>query len=229
MSNEAAWNNEYQDAQLISRSVRPQKDFLRFLAWMKRNHHLDLYADIQVLDLGCGVGRNTYYMADQYHAQSYGIDFAKEAIDIGKKLFTHPLLTLKHGDISKSFPCGDHSVDLILDITASNALSEKERASYLKEMKRVLKPGGWIYVRTLAKEGDSNAQNLIKQFPGKEYNTYIHPQLGFTERVFSGPDFKKLYGEYFDVVRMERKTGYQIFGKQRYKRNYWNVYLQNKY
>jgi cyclopropane fatty-acyl-phospholipid synthase-like methyltransferase len=227
MKNEKAWNDEYKESKLITKAVVPQKDFLRFLDWMKKNKNMDLYSGITVLDLGCGVGRNSYYMADTYGATAYAWDFSEHAIKKGKGLFQHNNLFLEKRDMTKKFPLEDNSVDLILDITASNALDEEGRENYLKEMKRVLKADGYIYVRTLAREGDKNAQNLVKKFPGKEYDTYIHPELKITERIFSGPDFKKVYEPYFKVIRMLRKTGYQRFGKQNFKRNYWNVYLKN--
>lgn len=228
MKNEKAWNHEYQNSKLITKSVQPQKDFFRFLEWMKKNKNMDLYAHINVLDLGCGVGRNGYYMAENYDANVFAWDFSEDAIKKGKRLFQHKNLNLEKRDMSHDFPLEDNSIDLILDITASNALDEKDRAHYLKEMFRVLKPSGYIYLRTLAKEGDKNARGLIKNFPGKEYDTYLHPDLYITERVFSGPDFKSLYEPYFKVIRMLRKSGYQRFGKQNYKRNYWNIYMSAK-
>ena len=228
MKNEHAWNSEYKNSKLMTKSVVPQKDFLRFLQWIKKNKHMDLKSDITVLDLGCGVGRNAYYMAVTYGAKVYAWDFSDHAIQKGKKLFHHPNLMLEKRDMTHSFPLEDSSVDLVLDITASNALSEQGRENYLKEVSRVLKPGGYMYVRTLAKEGDKNAQNLVKKFPGKEYDTYIHPELRIIERIFSGPDFKKIYEPYLRVIRMMRKTGYQRFGKQNYRRNYWNVYLMKE-
>ena len=226
MKNEQAWNNEYQDSQLVTSDVKPQKDFFRFLEWMEKNKNMELDSGITVLDLGCGVGRNGFYMAEKHNAIVYGWDFSEHAIEKGKKLFQHENLELSKRDITHDFPLADNSVDMILDITASNALSESGRKKYLSEMNRVLKPGGYIYVRTLAKEGDKNARGLIKKFPGVEYDTYRHPDLKVTERIFSGPDFKELYEKYFRVIRMLRKSGYQRFGKQNYKRNYWNIYIQ---
>jgi cyclopropane fatty-acyl-phospholipid synthase-like methyltransferase len=226
MNNEHAWNKEYTDSQLITKDVKPQKDFFRFLEWIKKNKHMNFTSDSTVLDLGCGVGRNGYYMAETYNAHVHAWDFSSHAIEKGKSLFNHTHLSFEKRDMTDRFPLDDNSVDLILDITASNALNESGRAQYLAEMNRVLKPGGYIYLRTLAKEGDKNAKELIKRFPGGEYDTYKHPDLGITERVFSGPDFKAVYEPYFRVVRMVRKTGYQRFGKQNYKRNYWNIYMQ---
>ncbi len=226
MKNERAWNSEYRDSKLITQSVQPQKDFFRFLEWVKKNKNMELDSGITVLDLGCGVGRNGYYIAEKYNAVVHGWDFSEAAIKKGNKLFHHENLHLEKRDMTHDFPLDDNSVDLILDITASNALSESGRQKYLSEVNRVLRPGGYMYVRTLAKEGDKNARGLIKNFPGTEHDTYNHPELGVTERVFSGPDFKQIYEKYFRVIRMLRKSGYQRFGKQNYKRNYWNVYIQ---
>lgn len=228
MNNQQSWDQEYKKSQLVTQSHKPQKDFLRFIKWIKKNKHIDLYSDITVLDLGCGVGRNSFYMADNYEATVHGYDFSADAIEKAQKIHGHELITFDERDIGKPFPLEDGSVDMILDVTSSNALADFGRNIYLKECARVLKPGGYMYVRTLAKEGDKNAQKMVKDFYGGEYDTYKHPQLGVRERIFSGPDFKKMYNEHLEVVRMERKTGYQTFGKQSYKRNYWNVYLKSK-
>jgi len=228
MNNQQSWDQEYKKSQLVTQSHKPQKDFLRFIKWIKNNKHIDVYSGITVLDLGCGVGRNSFYMADNYDAQVYGWDFSDDAIEKAQKFHSHNLIHYEVRNIGNIFPLDDNSVDIILDVTSSNALSEKQRSIYLKECARVLKPGGYMYVRTLAKEGDKNAQKMVKEFPGGEYDTYKHPQLGVTERIFSGPDFKDLYNEHLDVVRMERKTGYQTFGKQAYKRNYWNCYIRSQ-
>lgn len=225
MKNETAWNDEYKNPQLVTKDVKPQKDFFRFLEWIKKNNNMDFNSSITVLDLGCGVGRNSYYMSEHYGATSYAWDFSEAAVEKGKKLFQHENFHIEKRDMTETFPLADNSVDLILDITASNALDESGRVKYLSEMNRVLKPSGYIYLRTLAKEGDKNAKGLIKNFPGKEKDTYIHPDLKVTERVFSGPDFKDLYGKFFRIIRMIRKSGYQRFGNQNYKRNYWNAYL----
>ncbi|MAQ77146.1 hypothetical protein CL684_01330 [Candidatus Campbellbacteria bacterium] len=228
MGNQQSWNQEYKRSQLVTQSHKPQKDFLRFIKWIKNNKHIDLYSGVTVLDLGCGVGRNSYYMADHYDASVYGWDFSEDAVEKAQKFHGHELISYQVRNIGEPFPLEDNSIDMILDVTSSNALNEKQRDLYIRECARVLKPGGYMYVRTLAKEGDKNAQKMVMEFPGGEYNTYKHPQLGVIERIFSGPDFKKLYNQHLEVVRMERKTGYQTFGKQAYKRNYWNVYIKSK-
>lgn len=228
MSNQESWESEYKSPKLMTGTHKPQKDFLRFLGWIKNNKHVDLHSGIRVLDLGCGEGRNSFHMAEYYDAEVFGYDFSAHAIEKAKKIHQHPRIQFSKRNIAKDLPLPDASIDIIMDVTASHALNERERKNYLRECARILKPDGYMYVRTLAKEGDKNAQNLVKEFPGGEYDTYKHPELGVTERIFSGPDFKNVYNEHLEVVRMERKTGYQRWGSQSYKRNYWNVYIKSK-
>ena len=84
MKNEHAWDSEYTDSKLITSDVKPQKDFFRFLEWMQRNKNMDLDSGITVLDLGCGVGRNGYYMAEKHNAQVYAWDYSAAAIEKGQ-------------------------------------------------------------------------------------------------------------------------------------------------
>ncbi len=228
IKNKKFWDEEYNHSKLITKNITPQRDFLRFIEWLKKNKHIDFSKQITVLDLGCGIGRNVFYLVERYNVFGYGWDFSETAIKKAREIFSHQNIVFEKRDFSHDFPLEDDSVDIVLDITASNALSERGREKYLSEMFRVMKNNSFLYVRALAKEGDKNAQALIKKFPGAEKDTYIHPELNITERVFSGPDFKETYGKYFETIRMIRKTGYQRFGKQSYKRNYWNAYLIKK-
>ena len=225
MGNKAAWDEEYKKPKLITKSEKPPRDFLKFLQWIKKNKHLELRSGLRVLDLGCGIGRNAYYLARVYGMEVFAWDFSPEAVRIAREHFSHELVHYEERDISKAFPLKDESIDLIIDSTSSNSLKEKERSFFVNEVARVLKKSGYLYLRTLAKEGDKNAKNLIAQFPSGEKDGYIHPVFGVHERVFSGPDIRALYEPKLRVVRMTRKTAYQKFGKQSYKRNYWNVYL----
>lgn len=220
-----SWEREYTNPTFISKDGKPQEDFLKFLKWIKKNKARELEG-ARILDAGCGTGRNAYYLAVKYDVQVEAFDFAKSAIAFAHENFAHPHVSFFVHNMKDTLPYADESFDFVIDIMASFSLDSSERELYLKELYRVLKPEGLLYVRTLAKEGDKNAQFLIKNNPGVEADMYIHPTLSSPERVFSGPDFKAVYTKYFEVLRMERKSGYQKFDGQPYKRQYWNVYLQ---
>jgi len=182
---------------------------------------------LHILDLGSGIGRNSFYFAER-GAQVTGLEISKTAIDIAKENMSKVAFDIKYikQSIGEKFPLTDESCDIVLDNISSNSLSEKERKVYLSETHRVLKRGGYFFVRALCKEGDANAKALLKQSAGKERDTYVMPDLGLTERVFSREDFIATYQKYFKIIHLEKTTHYTLFNSRRYKRNYWVAYLQ---
>lgn len=221
------WENEYKNSKLLTKKPEPQNDVLRFFKYLKKEEKIEL-GSLNILDLGCGTGRNSNYLAERGNTV-VGMDISKTAIDIAKTRASEMQLndvSYVVGDIGASYPFSDNYFDLILDITSSNSLDEKERENYIKEAFRALKNGGYLFVRGLCKDGDKNAKNLLKLSPGKEYDTYIIKELGLFERVFSEKDFREFYGKYFKIKKLLKKSGYSKFQGQNYKRNYWLAYMQ---
>ncbi|MBI5126481.1 MAG: methyltransferase domain-containing protein [Candidatus Taylorbacteria bacterium] len=229
MNNHAAWEREYRNPKLVTLHNEPQSSVKEFFRWLRKKENVEL-TGLHTLDLGCGTGRNTLHLASEGVAQAVGIDISKTAIEYAQKAAATENLTSVTkfivGSIGEQLPFTDQSFDLILDVTASNALSEKERLTYVSEMHRLLKPNGHIFVRALCKDGDTNAKELIKASPGPETDTYIMPDTGFIERVFSKTDFEALYGQYFTVAYIDKETHYTLFNGRRYKRNFWIAYLK---
>ena len=96
----------------------------------------------------------------------------------------------------------------------------------MEEVNRVSKKNGFFFVRALAKDGNKNVKNLLKQSGGKEHDTYIIKEIGLTERVFSREDFIKMYSKYFKILHLEKKTSYTTLNSRIYKLDYWLAYLQ---
>lgn len=204
----------------------PQADVLRFFKWIKKEQKIDI-GNCKALDLGCGTGRNSNHLAS-LGADVTGIEIASNALNEAKRRAQAMGVSVRYIEqsIGERWPIEDDSIDLILDVTSSNSLSETERETYLKEIDRVLKPDGFAFVRALCKDGDKNAKELIKQFPGPEKDTYVLKGVGITERVFTEADFRSAYSSILDILKLEKKTGYQRWGQQSYKRNYWLGYMR---
>lgn len=220
------WENEYRNPKLITNSDEPQLDFKHFIKWLRKKEHVDLEG-LRVLDLGSGTGKNSLFLAER-GSEVKGIELSTTAVKIAEQRAEERGLfaEFREGSIGNKFPYADESFDLILDVVSSNSLLEKERTKCISESARVLKPGGFMYVKTLCKDGDKNAVNLIDHFPGKELNTYIMPETNLIERVFSKEDLHALYKPYFKIVLLERKHSYTQFQGKSYKRYFWNIYLQ---
>ncbi|MEK7184979.1 MAG: class I SAM-dependent methyltransferase [Patescibacteria group bacterium] len=215
---ENIWENEYKNPKLISLSSEPAmciKDFVRFL---KRDQKIEL-SNLNILDLGCGNAKNSNYIAEQgINNRLVGIDISETAIKYAEKQF--PNWKFIKGDIGKIMPFKNEYFDIILDITSSNSLTEKERMICLKEIQRVMKKGGYLFIRTLCKDGDKNAKNLLKSNPGKEKDTYIMPGINLTEKVWSKDDLLNYYSD-FELLYLEKETHYTRFNGKSYKRNFW--------
>lgn len=227
MSNQGnTWEREYRNPKLVTKNDGPQADTLRFLKFLKKEQKYKV-EEKSILDLGCGTGRNSNYLADIGNTV-IGIEISKTAITLAKNRAKEMGVNVDYrlGDIGESYDIKDNSVDIVIDVTSSNSLNEKGRVVYLNEINRVLKTGGYLFVRALCKDGNKNVKNLLKQSPGREYDTYVMKDMGLTERVFSREDFVKMYGKYFKILSLEKKTGYATVDNRIYKRDYWLAYLQ---
>ncbi|PIR90804.1 hypothetical protein COU05_00055 [bacterium (Candidatus Gribaldobacteria) CG10_big_fil_rev_8_21_14_0_10_37_21] len=221
-----AWEKEYQNPQLLTKKEEPQNDLKRFFKFLRKTEKI-IPEGLVVLDLGSGTGRNANYLA-QLGSKVIGLEISKTALNLAKARAREEGVEVDYRllDIGSIYPFENEQFDLVLDVMSSNSLNEKEREIYLKEVFRVLKNGGFFFVKALCKDGDKNAKNLLKINPSKEKDTYLNKDMGLTERVFTKDDFIKMYAQYFKVIQLIKKTNYAQFKGQSYKRNYWLGYLK---
>jgi SAM-dependent methyltransferase len=221
-----AWEREYRNPRLVTKNDGPQSDTLRFLKYLKKEEKFRV-EDRNILDLGCGTGRNSNYLAEKGNSV-IGIEISRTALDIAKARAKEMGVEVDYrlGDIGIEYAIDDNSIDVILDVTSSNSLDENGREIYLKEMNRVLKTGGYIFVRALCKDGNKNVKALLSDHPGREKDTYVLAEIGLVERVFSKEDIISLYSKYFKILKLEKKSGYTTYNDRIYKRDYWLLYLK---
>jgi len=220
------WEDEYKKPAFVSKKAEPQADVLKFFKFIRKKHKIEL-ENLRVLDLGCGTGRNANYLAKLGNEVS-GMEISDTALNIAKKRAEEENLKVNYfkQSIGETYSFADNFFDLALDVMSSNSLNEKERKIYLQETQRVLKPGGLFFVKALCKDGDKNAKYLLKNFPGVEKDVYIMKGVGLAERVFSQEDFRKIYGQFFQIIEMHTKMNYNTINGIIYKRNYIVAYLK---
>ena len=113
-----------------------------------------------VLDVGTGTGDFLVVLKKVFpNAQLTGVDPNTESITEAQKLF--PEIEFREMSAEQlSFP--DHTFDVVSISMALHHLPEIEKA--FAEMKRVLKPGGWIIVSELFSDNLNPAQEVHKMF-----------------------------------------------------------------
>ena len=136
------WEREYRNPLFVTKKDGPQADTLRFLKFLKKEEKYKV-EDRAILDLGCGTGRNSNYLADKGN-NVIGIDVSRKALEIARTRARDIGVNVDYrlGDIGGWYEIADNSIDLILDVTSSNSLDEKGRGVYLNEMNKVLKKDG---------------------------------------------------------------------------------------
>jgi ubiquinone/menaquinone biosynthesis C-methylase UbiE len=105
---------------------------------------LNAETPVQILDAGCGVGGTSIYLAQKYPRVSFtGITIAPTHVTMAERFATRRHVTantrfLEQNYCETSFP--DNSFDGVIALESVNYARQKE--DLIKEMYRVLKPGG---------------------------------------------------------------------------------------
>ncbi|MBI4833074.1 MAG: methyltransferase domain-containing protein [Candidatus Lindowbacteria bacterium] len=119
----------------------PQEDMPKIVRLFKRRKVK------KVLDLGCGSGRHTVYLAKSGFAAS-GLDIAPEGIRLTREWLRKENQTakLKLGSIYEKLPYRNKSFDAIVFTQALHHARIEDIRNAIKEMHRVLRPAGLIFV-----------------------------------------------------------------------------------
>jgi ubiquinone/menaquinone biosynthesis C-methylase UbiE len=163
MAQEQVWDREYRNSKFLTKENKPQSDVVRFVQFLKKDERV-IPENLNILDLGSGAGRNSFYFAEMGNTVT-GLEISKTAVNIANEYANNAGFNINYvkQSIGEKFPVEDSSVDIALDITSSNSLTEAEREVFLSETNRVLKNNAYFFTKALCKEGDENAKYLVKK------------------------------------------------------------------
>ena len=127
--------------------LKPQEDIPRIAKLFKKK------GVKKILDLGCGSGRHTVYLA-KHSFEVYGIDIAPKGIKITKDWLKKGKLeaNLKVGNIYKKLPYPNHFFDALISTQTLHHNRINNIRKLIKEIERVLKTNGLIFI-TVCKKG----------------------------------------------------------------------------
>jgi ubiquinone/menaquinone biosynthesis C-methylase UbiE len=151
---------------------------------------LQLSPEDKVLDIGCGTGRLGRYLSGilDLSGRYIGIDPLEERIKIANEKNFHPNVVYRIGYAEDLGTVHDNSIDIICLNAVFHWVLHKEAA--LREVIRVLKPGGRVGISTGAKElnyhtgMDFITSSVLKREPYRQYvQTKEKPHLTTTELI----------------------------------------------
>jgi SAM-dependent methyltransferase len=168
----------------------PPEELIRFIA---RNFYAKpVRSDVKILDLGCGTGAATWYVAREGFT-AFGIDGSASGIEKAKKRFAEEGLkgAFTVGDfISLPYPDGaeDAGFDAVIDICAVQHNSAENAEKIVAEALRVLTPGGKFFSMLISEESKFAAKD--NPFEGKGLVT-LYTKEG-VKKLFAGEGFKNV-------------------------------------
>ncbi len=230
------WDKEYLEVgedMHFKLSEDPGSDFLKFVKWIEKTDGVGAFNNKSFfIDSGCGNGRHAIYLTETYKAAGMGYDISAAAIEqanarISKNKDNANRLKFTVQNINKSIPAESDSADYVIDAMASHVLREAERKYFKEECLRVLRSGGYIFLKTLLRDGDFHSKDMIKNNPGGEANSYIHPKIGIFEHSASEAELVEFYSKDFDIEKIEKSFIGNASGKTG-KRRYIVMYLRKK-
>lgn len=222
------WDSEYKEGGHLALSTEESEDLVKFTRFLEREFGRKYLNPIaSVLDLGCGNGRNLMYLSRTFGVRGFGCDISSQAISQARKVSEGLPLTYGVQSISDPIPLPDSSQTIVLDMMTSHFLNAAERAQLMGEIKRVLKPGGWLFLKTFLLDEDNHAARLLRENPADEPGSYIHPKIGVAEHVFTEEEIMEMLGGEFYVHKVTKSHRHKAHGGGA-KRRSISVYAQKE-
>jgi len=96
-----------------------------------------------ILDFGCGIGNSIPHLAKAFpDARVHGLDVSSESIEMART--GNPQASF--GVIGEQLPLPDSSMDVAMAACVYHHIPPAERAHWTRELHRVLKPGGRMFI-----------------------------------------------------------------------------------
>ena len=167
-----------------------------------------------ILDVGCGIGGSSLYLAKKFNAKVTGITLSPVQASRAAERATEALLNTQASfqvADAQNMPFADNSFDLVWSLESGEHMPDKTK--FMQECYRVLKPGGKFIMVTWCHRSTENEALTIdeKQHLADIYRVYCLPYvLSLPEYAeiarllplqnISTADWSKAVAPFWDVV-----------------------------
>jgi ubiquinone/menaquinone biosynthesis C-methylase UbiE len=207
-----AWNEAYRKHQ--NALFWPNEHLVRFVATRLRQRlTLDTFKDVavlpsdpKVLDLGCGMGRHLVYLTEMRFA-AYGIDLSDFAVahasEWMRRIGVDDLRAITGS--ASMLPWDDGTFDAAVSHAVLDSMPFVVAEAAVRELRRVVKPGGWVYVDLIA---STNGVALEEVVTGSHETGTVQSYFDTAkiDRLLSVFEVDELYLSTTNAVRGARQS-----------------------
>ena len=202
MAQKDRWEQEYADLRHLP-SSRPRGVARAVASFIETHPELSGVA----WDAGAGMGRNTIYLAEKGF-KVLGTDVSTTALKAAQRAVDQAGqtddVTLQEHNAGAQLGKPSETFSLVVDMMMLHLLDRNERQIYSTEINRTLVKGGFLLFKTLAADSE-DAQQLIKEHPGPEDDSYILPESGMIEKCFTPDSLAELFNP-LQAVKLDKLT-----------------------
>jgi len=105
---------------------------------------------IKILDIGCGYGRDTTYLARNVDCYVLGIDNSREAVEMAGRALVSDLKSRVTFQCCDFTQINDGKFDIVFASNFYHLLKTDERQALISTIKKRLKPGGKLFLSMLS-------------------------------------------------------------------------------
>jgi 2-polyprenyl-3-methyl-5-hydroxy-6-metoxy-1,4-benzoquinol methylase len=125
----------------------PDSDILIDEHWLRYRYVAEYITTGKILDVACGTGYGSYFLAMDSGLDITAVDVSEEMIAKAKEKYNKANLKYQAAD-ALSLPFADNSFDQVVSFETIEHFSADNQKLFLKELKRVLKPEGRLWIST---------------------------------------------------------------------------------
>lgn len=198
----SAWKEEYQRKGIPSSFRKdPTKTVVQFISWLKDNGH---GVAGTAADIGCGQGRNSFYLASQGFKVT-ALELLEENANLvnAEALSNHLPIRAFAQDASDSWPMEKNSLSIVIDVFCYKHITDKKmQARYRQQLWEAIKSDGFYFI-SLASERDGFYGPLLNRSPRADEKLIVDPHSTIASFLYSIDDLKDEFADFFETVKIE--------------------------
>ncbi len=205
-SQQQIWHDEHVNNTAFPsyKSPEPSSMVVQFAEFLKEQK----ITSGQVVDVGCGKGRNSVFLAEQGY-EVCALDYIAPAISHAREQArlsgVEKNIHFLQIPIDERWPFKDVKFDVVVDCFSSIDIETRVGREVCRdEMFRTLKPGGYAMVAVVSTE-DEFEKESIAAHPGPEKNSTLWPGTGKFQKDYDEEELKEFY-RMFEIVELKKIT-----------------------